>query len=93
MFKTHGHVDIRVTGVVQGVWFRKSACEEGLRLGLSGCAQNLPDGSVAIEAEGEQEMLDAFVRWCRKGPPLAKVDHVEVREGDVIGHVGFIIRK
>ena len=91
MLKPHVHVDIRVTGVVQGVWYRKSACEEGLRLGLAGFAQNLPDGSVAIEAEGDKEVLDEFVRWCSTGPPLAKVDHVEVQEREVIGHVGFTI--
>ena len=93
MLKPHIHADIRVTGVVQGVWYRKSACEEGLRLCLSGFAQNLPDGSVMIEVEGEKQLVDDFVAWCRKGPPLAKVDQVEVCAGEVIGLVGFTIRR
>ena len=93
MLKPHVHVDIRVTGVVQGVWYRKSACEEGLRLGLVGFAKNLPDGSVAVEAEGERAAIDAFVSWCRQGPPLAKVEHVEVSKGEMSGLVGFIIHR
>jgi acylphosphatase len=93
MLKSPVHVDIHVTGTVQGVWYRKSACEEGLRLGLSGFAKNLPDGSVEVQAEGEEEVIHAFVRWCRKGPPLAKVDQVKVRRSAVTGLIGFVIHR
>ncbi len=93
MEHTTVHINIRVTGKVQGVWFRKSACEEAQRLGASGTAQNLPDGCVSLEVEGEQEAVDAFVRWCRKGPPLAHVDDLQVHKGPVVGHKGFSIRR
>jgi acylphosphatase len=87
------HINIHVKGKVQGVWYRKSACEEALRLGLVGFTQNLPDGSVLIEAEGGREALDALLAWCRTGPPLAEVGSVQFEEGALAGHHGFTVRR
>ena len=86
------HFNIRVTGKVQGVWYRKRACDEALRLELAGYAMNLPDGIVMIEAEGEQAGIETFIAWCRTGPPLAEVEDVEVSEGPMVGHQGFAVR-
>lgn len=69
---------IRISGSVQGVFFRVSAEEEAEKLGLSLRADNQPDGTVRIEAAGEREALEKLVDWCRGGPPLAKVANVEV---------------
>ncbi len=69
---------IRVTGMVQGVAFRASTVDEARRLGLRGFVRNLPDGSVEAEAEGERSAVEALVRWCRRGPRMARVDDVEV---------------
>lgn len=71
---------IRVFGRVQGVWFRASAKEEADKLGICGYVRNEPDGSVYIEAEGPDALLDAFIKWCGKGPELAKVKSLEVEE-------------
>ena len=87
------HLNIRVSGKVQGVWYRKSACEAGLRSGLTGFAQNLADGSVQMEAEGERKDLDIFIEWCNIGPPMAVVEHIYVIEGPVVGHQGFTVRR
>ncbi len=69
---------IRVTGRVQGVAFRASTVEEAERLGVAGFVRNLRDGSVEVEAEGERSLVESLVRWCRRGPPPARVDRVEV---------------
>lgn len=71
-------VAIKVYGKVQGVFFRESAREEALKLGLGGFARNEGDGAVYIEAEGGDENLKKFVDWCRKGPELAQVENIEV---------------
>ncbi len=86
------HYAIRVTGKVQGVFYRASAHAEAERLGLGGFVRNEPDGSVYAEAEGEREALDRFVDWCRRGPPHARVDAVEKSEGTVRDYRGFRIR-
>ena len=83
---------IRVTGRVQGVWFRVSAEREAYRLGVSGFARNERDGSVTIEAEGPAAIVDAMVSWCRIGPPRAQVVGVVVEELPPQGSSGFSSR-
>lgn len=72
---------IRVYGLVQGVFFRDFARREGERLGLSVVATNLDDGSVAIEASGPREAIEQLAALCRTGPPLARVERVEIEWG------------
>jgi acylphosphatase len=69
-----------VRGRVQGVWFRASTAERARELGLRGRAENCPDGSVIVHAAGAQNALDALVAWLHQGPPMARVDSVEVEE-------------
>jgi acylphosphatase len=71
--------EIVVRGRVQGVFFRASAQQEALRLGLTGEVRNLPDGSVEAIVEGEKSAVDDFVAWCRRGPPSADVEDVQVK--------------
>ncbi|OGD88183.1 hypothetical protein A2870_02530 [Candidatus Curtissbacteria bacterium RIFCSPHIGHO2_01_FULL_41_11] len=71
-------VSIRVFGSVQGVFFRRSAKEEADKLGVTGWVRNKADGSVEVLAVGEGDKLEDFLKWCKKGPPLAKVENVEV---------------
>jgi len=70
------HVDIRVAGKVQGVFFRVAVKERALELGLVGFVRNEDDGSVYIEAEGEASKLDQLITWCSKGPRSAQVTKV-----------------
>ena len=69
-------VNIRITGKVQGVFFRETARQVAEDLGLAGFVRNEPDGSVYAEAEGEKEQIKKFIAWCRKGPEHAKPDAV-----------------
>jgi acylphosphatase len=83
------HRSIRVHGRVQGVYYRQSARDQALRLGLTGFARNEPDGTVQIEVEGDAGAIDRFVTWCEVGPPAARVARVEVSCGEVVGYLGF----
>jgi acylphosphatase len=73
-------VHVRVSGRVQGVFFRAEARSRAESLGLSGWIRNEPDGSVAAVFAGEPERVDSMVEWCRRGPAGARVDEVEVTE-------------
>jgi acylphosphatase len=73
-------VHVRVSGRVQGVFFRAEARSRAESLGLSGWIRNEPDGSVAAVFAGEPERVDSMVEWCRRGPAGARVDEVEVME-------------
>jgi acylphosphatase len=84
------HLDIKIYGKVQGVFFRWSSRLEAEKLGITGCVENKPDGSVWIEAESEKENLEKFLDWCRKGPEKAKVEKIEFEFSDkLIGFSGF----
>jgi acylphosphatase len=82
---------IRVEGLVQGVFFRKSARVEAESRGLSGWARNEPDGSVTIVVEGDAGAVDGFVAWCHQGPPRSQVDRVTVEAAGYSGLDGFRI--
>ena len=86
------HFEIRVYGRVRNVMFRYSAAELARSLGLTGFVQNEPDGSLAIEVEGEEIALQNFTAWCRKGPPLAVVERFEIREAPLKHFAVFEIR-
>jgi acylphosphatase len=78
-------IHVFVAGRVQGVWFRASARERALALGLGGDARNLADGRVEIHAEGTPEAIDSFLTWCAEGPSGARVDSVEVEDQEPVG--------
>ncbi len=77
------HFNIVVYGLVQGIFFRAGAKEHADKLNISGFAKNMPDGSVYTEAEGEENNLDKFVKWCNSGPMLARIEKVEISEGSL----------
>lgn len=68
------HLIIR--GRVQGVFYRKSAYEKALSLDIKGFVRNLPDESVELVAQGEEEKLTALLNWCQIGPPMADVKKI-----------------
>lgn len=83
---------IRILGQVQGIGFRYSIARKAEELGIRGFAKNEPDGSVYIEAEGSEEALEKLVNWCWEGPEMAKVDKVEIEEGDSVNFQDFQVR-
>ncbi|HEX5056107.1 MAG TPA: acylphosphatase [Gammaproteobacteria bacterium] len=82
----------RVSGLVQGVFFRASTREKAAALGLTGWVRNLADGRVEAVACGEGPQLELLEQWLRRGPELAKVDSVQVTAEDYIPYTGFEIR-
>lgn len=88
--KIRSHVVI--SGRVQGVFFRMETKQVADSFNVSGWVKNNRDGAVEAVFEGEKEAVDSVVKWCRKGPPLSKVDRVDVIEEDYKGEFrGFDI--
>ncbi len=83
---------LRVTGRVQGVWFRESCREVAGRLGVAGSVRNRADGTLEVVVEGGQHEVEALVAWCRSGPPAAEVTDVEVADERPEGLTGFRVR-
>ncbi len=71
-------VRVFISGKVQGVFFRASTRDEALRIGgITGWVRNLWDGRVEVLAEGDESQIDRLLEWLAKGPPAARVDHLE----------------
>ncbi|WP_126444001.1 acylphosphatase [Sulfuricystis multivorans] len=71
-----------ISGRVQGVWFREGMTQEARRLGVTGWVRNRSDGSVEAMVAGSAEQVAAIIRWARRGPPNAVVEHVAVELGE-----------
>lgn len=90
MEQSAAHIIVR--GRVQGVFFRASAREVAVRLGLTGWVRNCSDGSVEIHAQGERKSLDTFIKWCGKGPAAASVCDVDIDWVPTVGTQSFDIK-
>lgn len=79
----------RVTGRVQGVWFRATTQQRAAQLGLVGYARNLVDGTVEVLACGEEGQVDLLSEWLWLGSPGSKVDQVVCELADEIPPTTF----
>ncbi len=87
------HVNIQIYGKVQGVFYRQSAQQKAEELNVVGWAKNQKDGSVYIEAEGEEEQLKKMIKWCRQGSQTASVTSIDYEFSDkIVGYLDFSIR-
>jgi acylphosphatase len=85
-------LSIKVTGHVHGVGFRYHTRNKAEEMGIRGFVRNELDGSVYIEAEGEESSMDEFVDWCRIGPKWARVDCIELKRIDARNYPGFTVK-
>jgi acylphosphatase len=83
---------VRVSGRVQGVFFRAWTRDEAETLGLAGCVRDCRDGSVETHFEGDADAVDEMIDLMREDPPDAEVNRVSFETADVEGEEGFEIR-
>ncbi|MCK9398872.1 MAG: acylphosphatase [Bacteroidales bacterium] len=83
---------ITVYGKVQNVGFRFYTARTAQEFNIEGFVRNEPDGAVYIEAEGEEDALDTFAAWCRRGPQWARVDQFDIQKQPLMNHKGFRVR-
>lgn len=69
-------LNVVFAGTVQGVGFRKFVKDIAAKMGVKGLVRNLPDGTVEVVAEGDEELLRKFLEAIEEGPPLAEVTHM-----------------
>jgi acylphosphatase len=69
---------IYVEGAVQGVGYRNFVEEWAEKLGLKGYCQNLADGRVLVEVEGEKSVIELLIHQLWQGPQRARVTQVKV---------------
>jgi acylphosphatase len=81
-----------IHGRVQGVWFRDSLRERARVAGVPGWARNRTDGTVEAVFEGPLEEVERLVRFCKIGPPRARVDRIQVQIESPEGLGAFEVR-
>ena len=69
-----------MSGRVQGVFYRATAAQRAQELSLRGYARNLPDGRVEVLACGEEQAVNAFIKFLWIGSSASRVTAVEVSE-------------
>jgi len=77
---------------VQGVGFRWYTQRHARFLGLGGFVKNLPDGTVLIEVEGSEDLVDAFIEKVKIGPSHAVVEEIVIENVSPIGENIFRIK-
>ncbi len=87
------HINVSITGHVQGVSYRDSTKAVADHLGVKGIIKNQPDGTVYLEAEGDSFALDALIEWCKEGPERSVVDSVEAYPGEWKDYKNFNVVK
>jgi acylphosphatase len=78
-------------GRVQGVGYRYFVQSRAGELGLGGSVQNLPNGSVCVEAEGPRAALLRLLSDLHSGPPAAVVERVDVEWHPPRGNSDFSV--
>lgn len=87
-------VHIKISGQVQGVFFRAYTQEKAEKLGdIYGWVANNADGTVEVVAEGPENKINDLVDWCHSGPSIAHVEKVEAEKSTYTGEFSdFSIR-
>ena len=85
-------VIFKMSGLVQGIGYRWFVRDAAARRGLTGLVRNLADGSVAGEAQGKKEEVEAFLLEIRTAHPWARISGAETRAAkELKGEKDFII--
>jgi acylphosphatase len=85
-------VILTIHGRVQGVGFRYFVRQKAELLNINGFVKNLAQGSVYVEAEGEPEQLQLFIKFCQQGPSHSWVEKAEIQYCPEQYFDGFKIR-
>jgi acylphosphatase len=85
-------VRFTISGLVQGVWYRATAQQKAIELGLTGWARNLKDGNVELVACGNAMDIKKLEDWLWQGPPKARVENVSFNEIEWTDFTEFEVR-
>ena len=87
------HLNIIVFGKVQGVFYRATIKAVADQLGIKGFVKNQEDGTVYIEAEGDDFSLELFLEFCHKGSDKAIVEKIDTAEDELKNYRNFEVLK
>ena len=74
---------LTISGRVQGVGYRDWTITTAHHLGLTGWVRNRIDGAVEVLIVGDDNAVGEMIDACRRGPPMARVDNVDIEPVDL----------
>jgi acylphosphatase len=84
-------VHVRVSGMVQGVFYRAFTRDKAVELEIKGWVRNIPGGGVEAVLEGERQKVGELLSMMKAGPAGAMVSGIELSELKCKGHEDFKI--
>ncbi len=69
---------VKISGKVQGVFFRATAKKIAEKNQLTGWVKNLSDGKVEAIVSGDKDGVEKFIAWCKDGPEKAEIESVDI---------------
>ena len=85
-------VHVRVSGRVQGVYYRAFTRDRARSLGINGWVRNIPGGGVEAVLEGERRQVGELLRAMKSGPSGSVVLGMELSEIEAKGYNDFEIK-
>lgn len=85
-------VKVRISGQVQGVFFRAWTREQAMKLGVVGWIRNRLDGDVEGLFVGPKAAVESLIAACREGPPSAVVSDIKIEPAKGITPESFEIK-
>ena len=79
-------IRVKISGLVQGISFRKYIKDEAIKLDIKGHVRNLETGEVEVVAEGSPDSIQEIILVCKKGSAHSNVKNVDVQD---MNHIGF----
>lgn len=77
-------VECIISGKVQGVFFRNYIKDKAHELGLVGFVQNMPEGSVEVLIQGEEEDIETLLEHIKKGPVFSNIRNIDITWADAL---------
>jgi acylphosphatase len=85
-------MNVKIRGLVQGVFFRETVRRAASRFDVHGFVRNIGDDTVEIDAEGEAEIVRAFIDEVLEHPPRhARIEEVKSASLPPGGARGFTV--
>jgi hydrogenase maturation factor HypF (carbamoyltransferase family) len=86
--------NVKIRGLVQGVFFRETVCRIASRYNVHGFVRNVGRDIVEIEAEGDPNVVSSFISDVLAHPPTAaRIDDVGSSSVAVLGERGFLVER
>ena len=76
---TKKRIHLFIGGKVQGVFFRQAVKVTAKKNNIGGWARNLDDVRVEVLLEGDDEAVNAVIKWAHTGPANARVDEIKIK--------------